>query len=454
MRRCSLLVLCEEHYNKVYVYKGKTAAIYSSASKVSKFLRNCFNSHISLPPLPKMEAKSDKCGWVEKRSAYLKQWRTRWLVLANSCLCTYKTQNTAETPTERILLDSVVEVALMGDAQRPHCFKINTKTRLFILSVHQAAVALEWVGTIQGTIANPSSQLIERQRQSQQTLTASFASLQSLLKDRENCLCSELTSSHDRALSKAREELIAFNAAAKEIETSFEALKAIEGKQELSAVQKLVLVNALSQECRGFAEFDLLVDSAVTVFLPTKQRINDLMTSCISIALENPLEYQARRTSITRALKWMYDGERIDAITLSVSKAVLLTGVGFCRPCKPNGRILTKVLKVVQGTTTGGTVVYTHPVQSVIESDARDSVQKISLSPPVLLKGRATYTLTMKMDGSASYKCVDCTRSLLTEGEVTWTLATSVFPPTDQSNRTDVVCGPIADFYYMLVGDR
>ena len=405
-----------------------------------------------------MEAKTDKFGWVEKRSAYLKQWRMRWLVLANCCLCTYKTQNTAETPTERIPLDSILAVSQqIGETPRPYCFQINTRSRLYVLSVSQAETALDWMRTIQGALQlldTPSNQLIERQKQSQQTLASIFSSLQCILTEREGCLLSELEVSHAHTLAQAREELLAFNAAAKDVESSFETFKEIEGNKEMDLIQKLRLANALSKDCGLFWGIDLLVDSRTSFFAPPKSRISDLMTSCLSISLENPLECRARRTSITRALKWRYDGERVDAITLSVSREVLLTGIGFCRPCKANGRILTKMLRVLQGANTAGTVVYSHSLQSVVEADARDSVQKIALNPPVMLRSKLTYTIAMKMEGSASYKCVDCSRTMTSEGEANWTFTTTVFSPTDLSNRTDASCGPIADFYYMLVGDR
>lgn len=402
-----------------------------------------------------MEAKTDKFGWVEKRSAYLKQWRMRWLVLANCCLCTYKTQNTAETPTERIPLESISTVSqLIGEAQRPYCFQISTRSRTYFLSVTQADTALDWIGTIQGLLDTPSNQLIERQKQSQQTLSSIFSSLQMILSEREDRLLSELAVCHAQNLAEAREELVVFNAIEKEAESSFEAFREIEGNKEAGLMQKLRLANAICRDCGTFGGIDRVVDSHTRVYAPSKPFISDLMTSCLSISLENPLECRARRTLITRALKWRYDGERIDAITLSVSKEVLLTGIGFCRPCKASGRIVTKMLRVLQGTNTAATAVYSHAVQSVVEADARDSVQKIALSPPVMLRSKVNYTIAMKMEGSASYKCVDCSRTMSSEGEVNWTFTATVFSPTDLSNRTDATCGPIADFYYMLVGDR
>lgn len=405
-----------------------------------------------------METKVDKSGWIEKRSAYLKQWRMRWLVLANCCLCTYKTENTAEVPTERIQLTSILEVShLTGDTQRPHCFKISTKSRLFMMSAPRADLALDWVNTIQGAIlviGTPSNQLFERQQQSQQTLESTFSSLQSIIQEREACLRCELETANVTTLVRAREELAAFNKAAKEVENNFELFKEIQDRQDLDIIQKLRLVNALSKENGSFAEFDRLTDSSTKVFIPNQLQVEELLASCVSVALENPHEYKARRTSITRALKWRYNGERIDALTVSVSKAVLLTGIGFCRPFKPNGHIQTKMLKIAQGTSTSSPVLYNHPFQSVVDSDPKESVQKIDLSPPVMMKSGVQYTVVMKMDGNTSYKCVDCYRTMATQGDVNWTFSTTIFPPTDQSNRTDVVCGPIADFYYMLVGDR
>ena len=94
-------------------------------------------------------------GWVEKRSAYLKQWRLRWMVLASACLCTYKTENTAEAPTERIPLVAILEISHQpGDVQRPHCFKISTKGRLFIISAALYETAIDWVNTIQNQCRN------------------------------------------------------------------------------------------------------------------------------------------------------------------------------------------------------------------------------------------------------------------------------------------------------------
>lgn len=380
------------------------------------------------------------------------------MVLASACLCTYKTENTAEAPTERILLSAILEVSHQpGDPQRPHCFKISTKGRLFIISASRSELALDWVNTIQSAVLqleSPSSQLVERQKQSQQTLQSTFCTLQSIVNEREASLRTELETTHLVTLAKAREELDAFNKAAKEVESNFEAFTEIQERKDLDIIQKLRLMNALSKDSGSFSEFDRLTDSSAKVFVPSKAHIDELMAGCIAVALANPYEHRARRTCITRALKWRYNGERIDALTLSVSKAVLLTGIGFCRPCKVNGSLLTKVLKVVQGPSTSSSAVYTHSQPTVLAADPRESVQKIVLSPPVALKSGVQYTVVMKLDGSTTYKCVDCYKTLVTEGEVGWTFSTTLFPPTDQSNRTDVVCGPIADFYYMLAGDK
>jgi len=405
-----------------------------------------------------MEAKGEKVGWVEKRSAYLKQWRLRWMVLASACLCTYKTENTAEAPTERIPLVAILEIShQLGDVQRPHCFKISTKGRLFIISAALYETAIDWVNTIQTAVLqleSPSSQLVERQKQSQQTLQSTFCALQSIVNERETSLRAELETAHVVTLAKAREELSAFNKAAEEVESNFEAFMEIQGRTDLDIIQKLRLMNALSKEGGAFGEFDRLTDSSAKVFVPSKAHIDEITAGCIAVALANPFEYRARRTCITRALKWRYNGERIDALTLTVSKPILLTGIGFCRPCKSTGTTLTKLLKVSQGTSTSSSPVYTHQSPTVLVSDPRESVQKVVLSPPVALKSGVHYTVVVKLDGSTTYKCVDCYKTLATEGEVGWTFSTALFPPTDQSNRTDVVCGPIADFYYMLAGDR
>ena len=405
-----------------------------------------------------MEEKGEKVGWVEKRSAYLKQWRMRWMVLTHTYLCTFKTENTAEAPTERIPISSILEVShLPGDPQRPHCFKINTKSRLYTISTLHSEVVLDWVISIQSAIlqlGRPNHQLIERQKHSQQTLESTFSALQSIITEREVSLTAELETMHLVTLAQARDELNAFNKVVREVESNFEAFREIQERTDLDMIQKLRLVNVLSKDSGSFSEFDRLADSSTRVFIPSKVQVDELMNSCVSVALANPFEYRARRTCITRALKWRYNGERIDAITFSVSKAIVVTGIGFCRPCKANGTIVTKVLKLAQGTSTSSTVLYTHPSESAVAYDPRESVQKIALCPPVPLKTGVTYTILMKMEGSASYKCVDCYKTMVSEGEVKWAFSTTLFPPTDQSNRTDVVCGPIADFYYMLAGDR
>ena len=63
----------------------------------------------------------------------------------------------------------------------------------------------------------------------------------------------------------------------------------------------------------------------------------------------------------------------------------------------------------------------------------------------MLEKGRK-YSVVFSMSGSHTFKCVDCNSKV--KGVVNWSFYNTVFTKPELNNRCDVMCGPIADFYY------
>ena len=82
------------------------------------------------------------------------------------------------------------------------------------------------------------------------------------------------------------------------------------------------------------------------------------------------------------------------------------------------------------------------------------STFKINMESHVLIKRDTKYTVYFLIEGAHTYKCVDCLSNVEGPNRVIWTFMNSIFSQNHQSNRCDTVCGPIADFYFMIGLDR
>ena len=168
----------------------------------------------------------------------------------------------------------------------------------------------------------------------------------------------------------------------------------------------------------------------------------------IGIVNPNRQDLYIRRSGNVKALNWKYSG-RIDALSFMVSKNVLLTGVGVCTPYK-NGKF-TNVdeFKVLKGDTTRDEVVYLHSSPTSIPADFHSGVFQVKLETLVPLESNSSYTVYFKLSGAKTFKCVDSRQRVEGRDNTIFLFKNTQFVSGDESNRTDVQCGPIADFYYV-----
>lgn len=388
-----------------------------------------------------------KAGWVRKRSAYLRKWRSRWLVLTPTLLVAYKTQGEGKTVTMKVALRDIVEMEL--DAADT-CLRLVTSSRIYFLSCPTDLPS--WATAIQQTRSLPHRQHTEHLSLSRQhcemSLFTFFNSLNFLMSERLNILIDTHTKAKLVTLETAKKAVSEFESAATNFETTFMRFQAIYRNTEIGLWEKLQLLKAFKPDNNVYKELDEVIESKPSVSLPLLLPVV-LLNRGLKLEIVSNEERRVRRAPTTRALKWDYNGERIDALSFSASKDITLTGVGICRPYKPYGLLRTREVKVLVGLTTRSPVAYSGNADEYIDYIEGESVYRLHFHPAPQLRANSIYTLTLQLTGSNSFKCVDCSR-ILDTGAVTWTFMNTVFQEPDISNRSDEVCGPIADFYYML----
>ena len=398
-----------------------------------------------------------KVGWVRKRSAYLKQWRGRWLVLSTAYICTYKTEDVSQQPTERIPISSVTELSAQQPDLPPFStFKVTTPTRVYYMSSDSSASNEDWLRAIEETrqliLQIPvmrKKELCKSRENSETHVFEFFNELNGMMTERLEGLKRDLERTSRDHQSQATLTIQRFEHLSNQSEENYSKFEQIYRDPSLSAGEKLQLVRKIRPEVIDLREFDAMVDSRVFVSVPESLPAVVLKGS-LKVSMENVREVKVRRTLITRALKWRYNGERIDALSFSTSKDVLLTAVGLCTPYKPSLSLQIRELKLLLGPTTQSPVTYTHNSLTEIHFEETESVHKLTLSKPQPIRANSIFTVYVKAWGASSYKCVDCVSTLPGPGDVVWTFMNTTFQGNDQNNRTDAVCGPIADFFYML----
>lgn len=391
-----------------------------------------------------------KQGWVEKRSNYIKQWRKRWLVLTPHTLSSFKSESPGEKQTEHIQLAAVLDVNPDLHSGRPNAFHIELKTQKFLISTASADLMTEWVLQIKAACAKlkPREETQEKEKAQTGEISEKLQSMLEVLTERENWLQSDLAQAQSALMAKAQAEVAYIQEVHDSIESVFSVFSTVYSSSEIPLQEKLSQLRDLASSTASLTP-DTVCDSSLRAYA-NSDLIWTLLHKSIRVKVESPSERHLRRTEITRALKWRYNGQRYDALTFTVSRVIELTAVGFCTPHKANR--ITKVLslKIVPGTTVSPNqnVIYVHPQMVELVFNPDESVQKIVLSQRVLLRPGTPYTLVGLLEGASTYKCVLCASTI--GGEVNWTFATAVFPTIDHSNRTDADCGPIADFYYVF----
>lgn len=369
------------------------------------------------------------------------------MVLTPSQLSTFKEQHSPLTTTMQIPLHSILSVQLIDSSA---LLRINTPTRTYLLDCFSYGQA--WISAIEHTrslaFRKRTEQLSESRQNSEVRLFQFFNELNAELSERLLSLQTDLNSAKDEDLKAARTVAVAVEDSARGFEEAFQRFEKVYLNEELSLGQKLQLLKGFKPDNSDCREFDTILEGKTTVSVPISLPTS-ILRSGLHIYTTNINELRVRRAPTTRALKWSYNGERLDALSFSVSKEIKLLAVGVCRPHKQGRVVKIREIRVVVGLTTRSPVVYSGETEEIGFAEG-ESVYEVRLRSPVLLRANSIYTVVLQLEGSSSFKCVDCARSVEGEGGVMWTFMTTTFQEPDLTNRTDEVCGPIADFYYML----
>lgn len=168
----------------------------------------------------------------------------------------------------------------------------------------------------------------------------------------------------------------------------------------------------------------------------------------IGVINPNRQEFQVRRSQNVKALNWKYSG-RIDAITFRVDREIWLTGIGVCTPYKLYKLTKINEMKVLKGNTTRSDVIYLHSNSVCLMADFVSGVNKVPFETIVRLEPESDYTIYLKISGAKTVKCVDSLITVKGRDGTNFQFSNTVFVQGDESNRTDVQCGPIVDFCYL-----
>ena len=400
-----------------------------------------------------MEERLIKAGWVSKRSAYLKQWRKRWLVLREGSLCTYKTKDVSQKATMILPIPDITEaVPSVLEIERDFCFKVVCDEEYYMTVESDKELCL-WLNLINHIRQGRNISLFdaphfsrESKALSDESLITSFTCIKEIIIQREEELLNTLKEAYDDYKGKAEEEHhILSESLTKEIENCKIVTESL--SSEASVLSKIQQIQRLTRNKHGFQPFDNINEAKLKISLD-QEVVSKITRPNIKIALKSPAEWCVRRTTITRALKWRYTGNRIDALTFSVSHDVELVGVGICGPYKAGGTITVKEFQVLKGQSSNSPVVYRHASPVVIKFHPDESVHRVNVEDSLMVKKDCKYTVTFIIEGSHTYKCVDCLAQA--EGQVNWNFFTTNFSQNQQTNRCDATCGPIADFHYIL----
>jgi hypothetical protein len=404
-----------------------------------------------------METQVIKAGWVEKCSKYLKKWRRRWLILTSTSLRTFKGESESSKSTMEIQLSMIVDTFPVPSSNaNEFIFAIALQNKKYNLRTSIDSETFAWLNLInltrQGNRVSSFSSphyYHESKVLSDISLITSFTKMKEILMSREDEMLANLDEIYQIYIEKANKEYQDITDMYDQVSNNYESVVKILGNQN-NVVEKVREVQNSTKNHLNVLDFENYNFSKLTVSIP-EENIDKVIKSSINVSLGNPAERSIRRTHITRALKWRYTGERIDAITFSVNKDVKLTAVGVCTPYKPNKKTTIKEFQVLKGATTGGSILYRHTQRVSMENNPENSIFKVVMEHQVKIKKDTKYTVFFMNEGSHTYKCVDCVPSIEGPEKAVWTFVNSTFAQNHQSNRCDTVCGPIADFYYIVV---
>ncbi len=142
--------------------------------------------------------------------------------------------------------------------------------------------------------------------------------------------------------------------------------------------------------------------------------------------------------------KWTYNGKKIDAISLSTTRPILLTALDFPPTLPNNPPTVLKSFEVVEGPSTSGPVLYSHQEMELTAGE----VARLTLSTAVSLKAGQVYTLKAVFAGGSTTAIKDiCLEREETEG---FSLQPAGFGPGDVSNLSTPTAGIFLAFHYLV----
>lgn len=352
-----------------------------------------------------------------------------------------------------LLIPDITEaVPSVLEIERDFCFKVVCGED-FYMAVESDKELCLWLNLINHIRLGRNISLFdaphfsrESKALSDESLITSFSLIKTILIQREDEMIESLNAAYDDYKDKAEEEHKNLSESlTKEIENCKIVTESL--SSENSVLAKIQQIQRLTKDRQTFKPFDSMNEGKLQISMD-QEVVQKLTRPNIKISLRSHAEWHVRRTNITRALKWRYTGTRIDALTFMVSHDIILAGVGLCGPYKQGGAVTIKDFQVLKGPSSNSSVIYKHASIVIIKYNPDESVHKINIEKNLLIKSNCKYTVTFTIEGSHTYKCVDCVGQI--EGDVTWNFFSTSFSQNQQTNRCDVTCGPIADFHYIL----
>eukprot|EP00033_Pygsuia_biforma_P002665 GCRY01002946.1.p1 GENE.GCRY01002946.1~~GCRY01002946.1.p1 ORF type:complete len:144 (+),score=18.79 GCRY01002946.1:151-582(+) len=86
-----------------------------------------------------------KSGFLEKKGFVRKNWKKRWFVLDSEKLTYYKSQNHKTMIKSIFLKDATVKLSASAGTERPFCFEVVTKERIYMFSASTRQLFHEWL---------------------------------------------------------------------------------------------------------------------------------------------------------------------------------------------------------------------------------------------------------------------------------------------------------------------
>lgn len=350
-----------------------------------------------------------------------------------------------------LVADITEAVATVLEFEKDFCFKIVSGSDYYLVVESDKEMCL-WLNVINHIRLGRSFLTFnaphfsrEIKAISDESLITSFSQTKAILNEREAELTNELFQIYEKYKIKAEEEHKILNEVLiTEIQNCETVANSLTNQN--SIIEKIQQIQSLTKINNSFKQFESINESKLQLTLEHSS-IEKLVRPFVKVSLKSQAEQSVRRSWITRALKWRFTGNRMDALTFSVSSDIELVGVGICGPYKAGGQIIVKELQILRGNSSNSPSLYRNSEPIYIKYDAEESVHRIRIDDPVFIKSETKYTVVFVIDGSNSFKCVDCLA--VVEKEITWRFFNTNFSQNHNSNRCDITCGPIADFYYL-----